>query len=156
MARLTRAMALAGGAALVALMLLTVVDVALRAVFNAPIFGVQEITEVGLVLVTVLGIAHCGWTGAHIAIDFIGSALPPRLLRVNDTVVQTVGAAAMGVVAWRSLEEGLDAAARGASTNVLGIPQVPFYVVVAIGFAAYAAVLVAQAALRRPAQGERA
>lgn len=155
MAGLVRQLSLLGGLALVALMLLTVVDVTLRAAFSRPIFGVTEVTELGLILVTVLGIAHCGFTGAHIAIDFLELLLPRAALRVSDAGVRVAGAALMGAIAWRSVVEALDADDRGAHSNLLHIPQMPFYLVVALGFALYGAVLLVQA-VRPPPAGRAA
>jgi len=145
MERLVRWMALLAGATLVGLTLLTAVDVTLRAAFNAPIYGIQEVTELGLVLVTVLGIAYCAWTRAHIVIDVALGLQPRWLIKACDIVLPLVGAALMAVAAWRSLEEGAEALARAAHTNVLRIPQWPFFMLIALGLAAYAVVLLIQA-----------
>ncbi|HEY5609272.1 MAG TPA: TRAP transporter small permease [Alphaproteobacteria bacterium] len=145
MERLVRWMALLAGATLVGLTLLTAVDVTLRAAFNAPIYGIQEVTELGLVLVTVLGIAYCAWTRAHIVIDVALGLQPRWLIKACDAVLPLVGAALMAVAAWRSFEEGAEALARAAHTNVLRIPQWPFFMLIALGLAAYAVVLLIQA-----------
>ena len=145
MERLVRWMALLAGATLVGLTLLTAVDVTLRAAFNAPIYGIQEVTELGLVLVTVLGIAYCAWTRAHIVIDVALGLQPRWLIKACDIVLPLVGAALMAVAAWRSFEEGAEALARAAHTNVLRIPQWPFFMLIALGLAAYAVVLLIQA-----------
>ncbi len=145
MTKLVRWMGLAAGIALVALTLLTAVDVTLRAAFNAPIYGIQEVTELGLVIVTVLGIAYCGWTRAHIVIDVAQGLQPRWLLRACDVAMPAIGAAVMAVVAWQNLEEGLDMLERAKHTNVLRIPQWPFYLIIALGLAVYAAVLLVQA-----------
>jgi TRAP-type C4-dicarboxylate transport system permease small subunit len=145
MERIARWLALAAGVALVGLTLLTAVDVTLRAAFNAPIYGIQEVTELGLVLVTVLGMAYCGRTRAHIVIDVAQGLQPRWLLRACDVALPAIGAAVMAVVAWRSLDEAIAAFERGAHTNVLRIAQGPFYLVIALGLALYAAVLLRQA-----------
>lgn len=145
MERLVRWMALLAGATLVGLTLLTAVDVTLRAAFNAPIYGIQEVTELGLVLVTVFGIAYCAWTRAHIVIDVALGLQPRWLIKACDAVLPLVGAALMAVAAWRSFEEGAEALARAAHTNVLRIPQWPFFMLIALGLAAYAVVLLIQA-----------
>ena len=145
MDKLVRWMALLAGATLVGLTLLTAVDVTLRAAFNAPIYGIQEVTELGLVLVTVLGMAYCAWTRAHIVIDVAQRLQPKWLLKACDIVLPLVGAALMAIAAWRSFEEGAEALSRGAHTNVLRIPQWPFFMLIAIGLAAYAIVLMIQA-----------
>lgn len=154
MEKLVRWMALAAGAALVGLTLLTAVDVTLRAVFNAPIYGIQEVTELGLVLVTVLGMAYCGWTRAHIVIDVAQRLQPKWLLKACDIAMPAIGAAIMAVMAWQSIEEGLDMFARAKHTNVLRIAQGPFFLIVALGLAVYAAVLLRQTLRPSETHGE--
>ena len=71
----TRFLAYAAGAALLWLMLLTVVAVVMRYVFNAPILGAQDISELSLAVVVFLGIPYCGWTGGHVAVDLISTVV---------------------------------------------------------------------------------
>ena len=59
-----------GGAVLGALMLLTVVDVTLRA-FGRPIFGAQDYTQLFLLVVVALSIAFSGRAGGHVAVDLL-------------------------------------------------------------------------------------
>jgi TRAP-type C4-dicarboxylate transport system permease small subunit len=138
-------MALLGGIVLVGLMLFTSLDVTLRAAFNLPIYGAQEIVELGMVLVATLGMAHAGWAGVHISIDFAESLLGPQALRAIDTLLHLLGVVVLATVAWYSLEEGADALARSAATNVLQIPQAPFHAVVSFGLGLYAIVLAVHA-----------
>lgn len=139
-------MSLAGGAVLLALMLFTVIDVALRSAFNRPIYGAQEIGELGLVLVAVLGMAYCGRTNTHIVIDLAESFLPRRVLRIVDIMSRVVAAGVMAVISWRSAAEGLDAMASAKGTNVLRIPEAPFQWAIAFSLGLYALVLLVQAA----------
>jgi TRAP-type C4-dicarboxylate transport system permease small subunit len=154
MTAFVRGVALLGGLVLVGLMLFTSLDVTLRAGFNLPIYGAQEIVELGMVLVATLGMAHAGWAGVHISIDFAESFFGPQVLRAIDTLLHVLGVAVLGTVAWFSLEEGLDALGRSAATNVLQIPQAPFHAVVAFGLGLYAVDLAVQAARTR--RGSRA
>ncbi len=140
-----RFLAFMGGLALVWLMGLTVVAVMMRYVFGAPILGAQDMSEMSLVLVAFLGLAYSGWTGAHIAVDLIGGMLSPALMRWTDTAVRLMGAGLMAVVTWQTVRQGLDAAAYGEATNLVEIPHMPFFMVVALGSAAYTIVLLIQA-----------
>jgi TRAP-type C4-dicarboxylate transport system permease small subunit len=134
-----------GGIVLVALMLFTSLDVTLRAAFNLPIYGAQEIVELGMVLVVALGMAHAGWVGAHIVIDFAAGLVGSRAFRAVDAVLHVLGGVVLAVVAWLSVEEGLDALHRSAATNVLQIPQYPFHVALGAGLGLYGLVLLARA-----------
>ncbi len=144
-ARGVQFLAFLGGLALVWLMGLTVVAVIMRYVFSAPILGSQDMSEMSLVLVAFLGLAYIGWTGAHIAVDLIGSLRRPGLTRWTDAVMRLLGAVLMAMVTWQTVRQGLDAAVYGEATNLIEIPHLPFFMVVALGSAAYSLVLLIQA-----------
>lgn len=150
--RFLRALALAAGGVLVALMVYTVVDVVLRYVFNAPFSGSIETTEFAMSLVVFLGIAHCGWTGGHIAVDLLEKKLDRASLRFLPAVLSFVGAALFTVIAWRVAIEAF--AASSQVSNMLRMPHLPFRLAVAGGSAVFAAVLLVQGvgALRRQAR----
>ncbi len=149
--RSVRLLALVGGAALLCLMLLTVYAVVMRYVFNAPVLWALDVARVGLVMVVFPGLAYCGWTGGHVAVDFISNFAPPAVVRVTDTIVRLACAGLIGMMAWQGLRQGLDALEVGDGTNELELPLFPFYVVFAFGCAVYGIVLIAQAA--RAARG---
>lgn len=140
-----RFLAIIGGATLLGLMLITVYAVIMRYVFNAPVLWALDFARVGLVIVTFAGLAYCGRTGGHIAVDFIGTFAPPSVLRVSDTIIRLICAVLIGMMAWQGFEQGLDALEMGEGTNEVEIPLFPFFLVVAFGCAAYAIVLIAQA-----------
>lgn len=135
-----RALALGGGAILLCLMVLTVLDVTLRKA-NHPIFGAQDISEGGLVVVVFLAMAYTGWTGGHIAVDLIGNAFKPRTLQWFDFGVRLVSGAFFVLVTWKSVTGGLDALEFGDGFNLLDIPHWPFYFVIAFGSAVFTLVL---------------
>ena len=140
------------GTALLGLMLTTVVDVTLRSSLNIAFLGVTEITELGLVVVAILGIAFCGWTNGHIALEFGEKLMPASAWRVVDVVVGLVSAAIAGVVAFYSFAEAVAVHGRAAHTNMLQIPEYPFYAIVGFGFLTYAVILLYKAAA---ASGDR-
>lgn len=140
-----RFLAIIGGATLLGLMLLTVYAVVMRYVFNAPVLWALDYARVGLVIVTFAGLAYCGWTGGHIAVDFVGTFLPRTALRISDTIVRLVCAVLIGLMAWQGFQQGLDALEMGEGTNEVEIPLFPFFLVVAFGCAVYTIVLIVQA-----------
>lgn len=135
-----RALAIASGALLLCLMVLTVVAVSLRK-FNNPILGTQDLSESGLTIVVFFAMAYSGWTGGHIAVDLIGSVVRGRALDILDTVVRLVCGLFFLVVAWQSIRQGLDALEFGDGFNLLAIPHYPFFFIIAFGSATYALVL---------------
>ena len=135
-----RWLAIAGGVILMGLMLLTVADVTLRK-FLEPIEGAQDISESGLLVVVFLSIAYSGWTGGHIAVDLIGGAIKGGALAVLDVVVRVFCGVFFVIVAWQSIDQGLDALEFGDGFNVLPIPHYPFYFIIAFGSLVFSGVL---------------
>jgi TRAP-type C4-dicarboxylate transport system permease small subunit len=145
-----RLLAIGGGIVLLGLMVLTVVAVTLRK-FNNPIFGAQDLSESGLVVVVFFAMAYSGWTGGHIAVDLIGSFVKPRTLDVMDTITRAISGGFFLIVAWQSMRQGLDALEFGDGFNLLPIPHYPFFFIIAFGSAIFAFILFVLAA--RSAKG---
>lgn len=124
---------------------LTVVAVIMRYVFNAPILGSQDLSEVSLVLVVFPAMAYCGWTGGHVALDLIGAVLAPRVLRWSDSLMQLVCGVLFSYVTWQTWTRGLDAYNYGEASNLIAIPRSPFFFTIAIGCGLYTLVLFTQA-----------
>ena len=141
--RLARWAALAGGVVLMGLVLLTVVDVCLRYVFNAPILGGRDIFQLGLVVMVAFSFAYGGATGAHVAIDFI-TRTGWRFLRWTDLLNKLIGVALLALLVWQSLVNAVDAYRYNEGTTLLRLPYAPFYFVLAIGFFLYFLVLLAE------------
>ncbi len=126
-------------------MLLTVVDVSLRYLFNAPIYGAQDVARLGLLVVVACSFAYGGRVGAHVAVDLLGFVAPERLLRWTDLFVRAAAAAMLTIVAWRSYLNGLGAAEYGEASTLLAIPFLPFYMIIAVGLLLYVVVLLVEA-----------
>ncbi len=140
-----RLLAYLGGLAILWLMGLTVVAVVMRYVFNAPILGAQDISELSLVLVVFFALAYCGWTGGHIAVDLIGLVLKPGVLRWTDTLVRVISGLLFVTLTWQTVRQGLDAFEFEEASNLVEIPHSPFFLVIASCSAVYALVLFVQA-----------
>jgi len=123
---------------LVAMMILTVLDVFLRRVFNSPIPFSLELVEFMMVVTGFLGLAWCAMSGAHIRVDLIVSRMPARAQGIIDSLCYLAGFGISAIIAWRSVMESLAIRKLHTESTVLGIPIFPFYWVVAAGFAALA------------------
>ena len=143
--RAIRWLAIAGGVVLIAMVLLTVVDVGLRK-FHEPIFGRQNISELALLVVVFFAIAYCGRVKGHVSVDLIANIAGPRLLRVTDVLVNLIGAGVFGVLTWRALIAAEHAIEIERVSNLLAIPHWPFYYVIALGSTLYAIVQIIDAA----------
>jgi TRAP-type C4-dicarboxylate transport system permease small subunit len=147
--RFLRLLALAGGVVLLLLMAVTVVDVVMRYVFNAPLASAWEFTEFSMTLIVFLGIAYCGWTGGHIAVDLLEAWLDRPSLRFLPALIAFTGALLFALVAYRATLETL--ATIQQVSNMLRWPHYPFRFTAAFGSAMFAIVLFIQGveALRR-------
>ncbi len=151
--RAVRWVAVTGGLVLLAMVALTVVDVGLRYVFNAPIFGAQDVTQLMLLVVVATSLAYGGRSGAHVAVDLLSYVTGAGVRRWTDILVRLLGAAVLSLVTLRCYNNGVDAALYGETSNLLQLPFLPYYFTIAAGLALYVLVLLAEvwASLRRDA-----
>ena len=140
--RFLRWLALAAGWVLLALLFYTVLDVLLRYVFNAPFRGSLEFTQFLMSVIVFLGLAYCGWTGGHIAVDLFEGQLSRRWLRYLPAFLSLISAVLFAVIAWYSLQNGIQNMHR--VSNMLRWPYYPFVFATAFGSVVFAVVLFAQ------------
>lgn len=134
----------AAAAFLAAMMLVTVADVALRAVSNAPIRGVVEIVELLLTCSFFLALPAVFLREENIVVDMIDGFLPmlaPLLKRIA-----ALGAVVMlGLIVWQGWISAKDTLVFGDVTSDLSIPRIVYWVPLLVGLAgaALAALVVA-------------
>jgi TRAP-type C4-dicarboxylate transport system permease small subunit len=136
-----RAEALLGVAAsaiLLFMMLLTFVDVVGRYVFNRPLAGAFEVTELSLVILIFAGLPLVSYADEHVTMDFIDRVLPPRARRWLERAVQAGCGLFLGLLAWLVWLKADRIRAYGDATDVLRILYGPFvyFMAVMIGLAA--------------------
>ena len=155
---LVRGFVVAGGFALVVMVVTVVVAVVARYGLNEPIFGAEDISAMALVVVVASAIVYGAWDNAHVAVDAIDSIAPQRATRVTDVVARLLGAATAAMAAFALFRHGACGAACGATTPSLLIVHTPFYYALASAFAAVAGMLLTRQAvlwMRRKGQPER-
>jgi len=111
---------------LMAMMVLTFADVVGRYVFNRPIRGGFEITELLLLVLIFAGLPLVSHAGEHVTLDFIDRLLGPRAQRFLDRAVQVLVAALMFFGAWQVWIKAGRISAYGDATDVLRILYGPF------------------------------
>ena len=107
------------------MMLITVVDVAGRYLFSAPLPGAFEFTEIALAIVIFLGLPIVCFDNGHIAVSLITDRLRGILERLQSACAAFVGAGTLGLVCWRLFEHGAQLSSYGDITIFLGIPKGP-------------------------------
>ena len=122
---------------LVAMMLLTVLNVVMRAFFNSPIPGDVELIEVGMVCVGFLGLAWCATKGMHISVDLVVTFLPKRSQAVIDSFGYLIGLGISILLAWRGFMEGVANREMNNLSSTLGFPLFPFYWITALGYGVF-------------------
>ena len=108
------------------MMLLTFVDVVARYLFNFPLRGGFEVTELMLLVLIFAGLPLVSHADEHVTMDFIDRLLPEagRLLVVR--AVHAVCAAVMFFLTWQVWIKAGKIAGYGDTTDVLKITVGPF------------------------------
>jgi TRAP-type C4-dicarboxylate transport system permease small subunit len=116
----------AASAILFVLMAMTFVDVVSRYVFNRPLSGTFEITELMLLVLIFAGLPLVSHANEHVTMDFIDKMLGERARGMLDRAVNAICAAAMLVIAWQIWVKATRIASYGDTTDVVRIPIAPF------------------------------
>ena len=128
----------AAAAILFSMMLLTFVDVVLRYLFNMPLRGGFEITEMMLLVLIFAGLPLVSRADEHVTMDFIDRMLTARAAGLLARVVDVLCAAVMFFVAWQVWIKAGKIAAYGDTSDVLRFAIAPFvyFMVAMIGLTA--------------------
>ena len=132
----------------------TVVDVVGRNVFNAPVFGAFELTELSMVSIVFLALPFVTWTRTHLSVSVFYGLFPSRLQSAVTAVGDLVFALVCGLVSWRAFLYSERLFRVRETTLELHIPRgvIPMGVSIAL---ALTAVLFLLLALRALLRGER-
>jgi TRAP-type C4-dicarboxylate transport system permease small subunit len=116
----------AASAILFAMMALTFVDVVARYVFNRPLRGGFEVTELLLLVLIFAGLPLVSHADEHVTMDFIDRLLAPAARRAMTRVIDAVVAALMFFMAWQVWIRAERVSSYGDATDVLRIAYAPF------------------------------
>jgi TRAP-type transport system small permease protein len=117
---------IAASALLFAMMGLTFVDVVARYLFNSPIRGGFEVTELMLLVLIFAGLPLVSHGDEHVTMDFIDRMLPPRAVAALVRIVHALVAAMFFFLTWQMLIKAGRIAGYGDTTDVLRIAVGPF------------------------------
>ena len=125
----------AASAILLAMMLLTVVEVIARYRLRIPIPGAFEISELMLVVLIFAGLPLVSFSDEHAVMDFIDRLLGPRGQRVLHRLVHGVSGAFMFLLTWLMWLKADRIWAYRDATDVLRILYGPFVYFMALSLA---------------------
>ena len=124
--RVDAVLGVAASAILFAMMLLTFVDVVARYLFDFPLRGGFEITELMLLVLIFAGLPLVSHADEHVTMDFIDRLLPPRAVMLVVRAVHALCAAVMFFLTWQVWIKARTIAGYGDTTDVLKILVGPF------------------------------
>ena len=107
-------------------MLVTFVDVVARYLFNRPIRGAFEVTELLLLVLIFAGLPLVSHADEHVTMDFIDRMLPAAAVPVLIRAVHAVVAAVFFFLMWQVIIKAGRISAYGDTTDVLRIAIGPF------------------------------
>jgi TRAP-type C4-dicarboxylate transport system permease small subunit len=112
-------------AVLFVLMLITVVDVVGRGVFNAPLPGGFELTELMMAALVFAALPAVTRRESHIVIDLLDFLTPRWLVAPRQVAVYILCALVLGLWSWRTWAWGDRMARYGDVTEFLKVPLAP-------------------------------
>ncbi len=119
-------------AMLLALTLVTCIDVAGREVLRAPIKGADELTVVFMAISVYAVFGSITWRENHVCVDLIDMVLPKPLTGARQIALNLVAAAFMTVVTWRVWIVAGRLTGDGEVTEYLRIPKGPLVYLFAV------------------------
>ena len=129
---LQRALGVTSAVVLFAMMLITAVDVAGRYLFNKPIAGGFELTEILLAALIYCGLPLVSSRREHIVIDTFDPLFSRPVKRGLDMVAEVVCAIGLAGVGWLIFLRANRVAEYGDTTSVLKLPLAPVVYLMAV------------------------
>lgn len=123
------------GVAIFILMLVAVVQVVGRTVFNTAIYGYIDYIEESTAIFAFIGIAYCQKVGGHIRMEILLTVMPRRLLWWVETFGIVVALVVISVLVDGSYYNFLRAYELGDSTMDIQLPVWPSKLLVVVAFA---------------------
>ena len=123
---------IAASAILFAMMALTFVDVVARYVFNRPLRGGFEVTELLLLVLIFAGLPLVSHADEHVTMDFVDRWLAPAARARLNRLIHLVVAALMFFMTWQVWIRAGRVSSYGDATDVLRIAYGPFVYFMAV------------------------
>lgn len=116
------------------IMLITVYEVIVRYVFNAPTVWTLEISQYLMLIGAFLAAAYTLEVGGHIKVDFLVERLSPGKRRIVNIISSLLGIIFFAALVWKSTELAWFTFKFGLrSMTMLAVPLFPIYVIMPIG-----------------------
>ncbi|ABW67806.1 TRAP transporter small permease [Desulfosudis oleivorans] len=140
------------GASIVAMMMVTVIDVVLR-FFRCPIPGTYDVVGLLGALAISLSLGYTSAQKGHIAVDFLVSRFSEKVARGIHLFNNLVATVFFAAVSWQCLLYAASLKRAGEVSPTLKLPTYPFLIGIAAGFILLCCVLLAESVQSSPAKG---
>ena len=122
---LERVLAILAAGLLFCMMLVTFIDVIGRYLFDAPVPGGFEVTELMLAALIFLGLPLVTASDGHVTVDLFDSLIPQRLRPLQAWLVSLLTIFAFAVMTWKMWQFAWRTYSYADTTAVLQIPYSP-------------------------------
>ena len=133
LALITRCAGYGSALFLMAMMLITVADVTLRALFNLPITGTYDLVQLFLVGTVFLCIPDVFLHDENIIVDFIDHILGRAGVGVLKIIANLAGFVFLAVLSWQMIRPAMDSVRFGEVSPDLSIPMAVHWSLMIIG-----------------------
>ena len=131
--RLSNGCVWVSGVVLVLIAILTFIEVIARYIFNHSIVGVQEISELAIVVVLYFGLSYSTYSRSHVKVDVILNAMRPDANMITQGIMSLLCILFSAPAAYQVMKQGLVFVENGRTTNLMHIPYWPFYIAASLG-----------------------
>mgnify|MGYP006269555793 FL=1 len=132
---LSNAFGLAGAGVALVVGFMTTFSVVIRALFDTPIPGDVELTQVGIALAISLCLPVCQLRRANILVDFFTQRCAGRTRQLLDGIGCWLLVVMYGLLAWRTAVGAIGVRTAGETTMILSLPMWWAYASLAPGLA---------------------
>lgn len=109
-----------------AMVLMLIVSVIMRKAFNAPMKGVFELSEFGMVMITFLFVSAQYFKPDSMVMDTFVEMFPKTVRLINNAFVFLLDVAILAILSWQLFVYGLKVEQMGQVSKILEIPLPPF------------------------------
>ncbi len=131
---LVRVLRVIGGACLALMMLVTCLDVFLRAAFNRPISGSVDIVQFLAVIVLAAAMPYTHRQGGHVGVNLLVQRLQPRSQAIVDVITSSIALVLFAIVTWQMWLYASELWKKGEVSMTIQIPVHPFTYAVSVCF----------------------
>ena len=123
--------------AIFGLMVLGVLQIGLRSIFNTPIVGYIDLVELSMAALAFLGASYCQRMGGHIRMEILVGKLRGRALWIFEAVGTLAAMLVIGVLVWYGWDHFMRAYTLGDTTIDAEYPVWPSKLLVPIAFSVW-------------------